>query len=404
MDAEDLQPASYRGVPFYVSAATTAGGRKTATKSFVNSDLQVVEDLGKKQREFTVSGIVAARHNAAGAVIRTYLEIRNALLAALEKGGPGVLVHPFYGRLENVVALTFSISEDLTKLGEAPIEIQFAISNADGLPQPTESVLGSVQDGAASATAAAGAAIAGAFTVTPKNTGNFAAAVSKVQGLAAAVRKSTRTAAAAEDKLDEFNRLLGAFDGSAVPFASDPTGLASASVALLTGISGLYATKTDVFETLARLFNFGDDDAEIVPTTAGLIERKRNADTYNSATQAMALAGAYQAAAEMDFATTDEVDATSERLEAQYQKLTDSGELEASAQEELDRLRVAANAFFDAQRATKPRTVTIRTNQTSSRLLAFQYYGSSERGEELAKLNGLRDAAIVEGDVKVLTA
>jgi len=404
MDPQDLQPASYRGVPFYVASTTTAGGRKTATKSFVNSDLQVVEDLGKKQREFSVSGIVAARHNASGAVIRTYLEIRNALLAALEKGGPGVLVHPFYGRLENVVAVTFSISEDLSKLGEAPIEIQFAISNADGLPQPTESVLGSVQDGASAVFAAAGAAIAGGFKVTPKNTGNFAAAVEKIQGVAAAVRKSTRSAASAEDKLDSFNRLLSAFDGGAVPLASDPTGLGTATVALLTGISGLYSSKTDVFETLARLFNFGDGDAVIVPTTLNLTERKQNRDTLNATTQAMALSGAYQAAAEIDFATVDEVDSTSERLEAQYQKLTDSGELEVGAQEELDRLRVSANAFFDAQRATKPRTVTVRTNQTSSRLLAYQYYGSSELGDDLAKLNGLRDAGIVEGDVKVLTA
>jgi prophage DNA circulation protein len=404
VEPQDLQPASYRGVPFFVESTSTSGGRKTATKVFVNSDLQVVEDLGKRQRDFTVSGIVAARRNNSGEVVRTYQEVRDALLVALEKGGPGILVHPFYGRLENVVVLNFSLTEDTSKLGDSPLEVHFAISNADGLPQPTESVLGSVVSGSEALSAAAGAAIAGNFSVTQKFTGNFSAAVEKVSDFADAVRRAATTTAADEAELDAFNRLLGSFDGSAVSLASDPTSLGSSTVGLVASLSGLYSSKRDTFATLARLFSFGDGDVGIPTTTAGRIERKRNRDTYNGATQAMALAGAYEAAAQIDFATTDDVDATSAALEDQYQKLSASGNLDNPTREELDRLRVAANAFFDAQRVLEPRIVTVRVDQTSSRLLAYRYYGSSELGDEIARLNSLRDSAIVEGEVKVLSA
>ena len=121
MIPEDLQEVSYRGELFYISGSKISGGRKDVKKEVANSDLQVIEDLGLKERVFTINGKIATRRDSSGVTITTYKQMRDRLLDALEKGGTGVLIHPWYGRIDDVACRAFSIDENLTGLGVAEI-------------------------------------------------------------------------------------------------------------------------------------------------------------------------------------------------------------------------------------------------------------------------------------------
>jgi prophage DNA circulation protein len=87
---EQLRSASFRGVPFKVSGARSNFGRRVNTYEFPNRDRPYSQDMGRSAREFSVDAYLIGED---------YLSQRDALLYECEKGGPGELVHPYYGSL-----------------------------------------------------------------------------------------------------------------------------------------------------------------------------------------------------------------------------------------------------------------------------------------------------------------
>ncbi|MCI0636253.1 MAG: DNA circularization N-terminal domain-containing protein, partial [Actinobacteria bacterium] len=379
------------------------GGRKDVKHEFVDSDLQVIEDLGLRQRVFSISGTVAAQRDAAGAVVRSYQDVRDALLRALESGGPGVLVHPFLGRLENIVARTYSFRESTTQLGDSPIDVTFEVSNTDGLPQPEEDVIGGVTTAGAAVTSTAGADLADRFSVTSVFTGNFRDALDKLEAFVDGVAAATDPAAIEASELDEFSRELADFGDSVASLVDDPQDLSDSVLSLFNTMDGLYATPEAVLGSFERLFNYGDGDIPFTQDTAGRIERQRNRSVLNDDLQALALSHAYSAASAVDFPTEEAIDEVADRLEAQFQKIEERGTVTRDILDDLTAQRIAVRDFFDSQKDLKPKVVQIHTSPTSTRLLAFQYYGSSDLGDTIGELNGFAQSAYIEGDVRILT-
>lgn len=405
MNPEDLQRASYRGIEFLVTTSSITGGRKDVKKTFIDSDLQLIEDLGLSQRAFTLSGIITARRNASGVVIKSYQEVRDDLLQALELGGVGVLVHPFYGRLENIVCRTFNFTEDMTRLGDSSIDITFEVSNATGLPQPKESVLGEVVSKNTSVVSSITTEIEEEFLVTEAYTGNFQDAIDKVESFIDAVNAAISPTAVEATKLDTFNEKIGDILGDLAGLVNDPASLSASMADLLETVASLYTSPEDTYSAFVRLFTFGDDDIGFSLDTAGRVERQENRRILNIAVQGIALGYAYESASEMDYQTGDQVDLVSRVLEDQYASLIEDEDLDNVVAEDLVGLRSATVKFFEDQKLSKPQIITVRTNLTSTRLLAYQYYGDSSLGEStIPELNGLADSAFVDGDVKILSA
>lgn len=403
MRPDELHEATYRGATFFVTSASRDGGRKDVVKSFVSSDRQTVEDLGLRQPTFVVEGAVAALLDSTGAEIRSYTDVRRELLQALEKGGPGVLVHPFYGRLEGIHARTYSLRESMSQLGDAAITITFAISNADGLPTIETTVLGEVASANTAVLDAAEADIAERFSVTAEFIGNFEAASAKVSEALDAIEAATSPFAALADQVDSFSAELADLGADIVGLVNNPADLSTSLRGLLSTMGGLYATPAATYGAFSRLFPFGDGDVAIQQTTSSRIERARNAGTVNTGLQAMALAGAYLAASKLDLKNEAEIDEVSGALEAQFQKLSEDEQLSSDVLSALSDMRISVTDFFDQQRVTKPRIVEVVVNPQSVRLLSFARYGSSEFGDDIAKLNGIYDGALVGGRLKILT-
>jgi prophage DNA circulation protein len=85
---EKYQQASFRGVEFFIESADNGFGRRIVTHEFPKRDNPRNEDLGRKAREFSFSAYIVGDD---------YFQHRNDLINALEKSGPGQLVHPYLG-------------------------------------------------------------------------------------------------------------------------------------------------------------------------------------------------------------------------------------------------------------------------------------------------------------------
>lgn len=102
-----MRKASFRGVEFGVFSAADTVGRSTVTHFFPQLDTPYSEDMGKAARSIRVQAFLTGND---------YMQRRDRLLEALEKPGPGELVHPWMG--------TFYVAQ------EAPARVQH--SAADG--------------------------------------------------------------------------------------------------------------------------------------------------------------------------------------------------------------------------------------------------------------------------------
>ncbi|HAW0009587.1 TPA: DNA circularization protein [Escherichia coli] len=88
---EKLLEASFRGVPFKVEEESAGTGRRVETHEYPNRDKPYTEDLGKVTFRPSITAYVVGDD---------CFDQRDRLIEALNKPGPGTLVHPTYGELK----------------------------------------------------------------------------------------------------------------------------------------------------------------------------------------------------------------------------------------------------------------------------------------------------------------
>ena len=146
----NLQPASFRGAPFYVRADAKAGGRRIVQHEFPMQDTPYAEDLGRRARRYRVSAYVLY----SPALIPDYQGARDDLIAALETIGAGQLVHPTLG-VDTVVVDTYSVTEHLQEAGGySEFEIEFFEAGSTAFSTPTQNTNAAIGTTAQSAIAA----------------------------------------------------------------------------------------------------------------------------------------------------------------------------------------------------------------------------------------------------------
>lgn len=150
-----FQPGSFRGASFRTEFHERTGGRRVAVHEFPARDEPVVEDLGRRARQFSIDCHVMGD---------SYGAERDALIEALEGAGPGLLVHPWFGSMM-VSVLDYSASETTEEGRIGRFRIMFIEA---GLPAPAPGALGNGQASASTADsviADAGGIFAGQFSI-----------------------------------------------------------------------------------------------------------------------------------------------------------------------------------------------------------------------------------------------
>ena len=388
---------SFKGIPIAIDSGSLEGGRKVAVKQFPNRDTQSAEDLGLIPRKYSLEIIISDKQE------RDYFGYRNSLLAALESEGHGDLIHPFYGRISNVVAVSFSLNESFGSFGDATISVSFEIDDSTGIPKSSGNVITQISAANDLVQSAVNGNIANAFSVTEKFTGNFKAAVDKVESILERTRSATSFIGEASDSLNEFSALISGLSASVNSIVSDPLALAQAGTVLFESVNGIYSSADATFDTFLGFFGFGDNDIPERQTTAGRIERQANNEVLNGAVSGSSLGYAYLAMSRIDFKTTREIDDLSAELDGQYLSVQAGGSSQ-EVKDSITEMRVQVIELLDQARVNASQIITIQTNPTTARLLAFSYYGDDNQGESIVALNNISDVSFVDGSVQVVTA
>lgn len=391
LELDQLHQASFKNVSFPCNVTNTTVGRAQVKHRFVNSDINNIEDTGLDPRIYRLTAIITGDN---------YIELRDRLLAAIEEGGKGVLNHPFYGRVENAVARPVTYSETIKTLGRLEIPITFDLDESTGIPVKGQDSLTEISQKKENVLAAINNDIAANYDLTLSFTGNFQSSSDKMLAFADALTASVTSVTIAPGFANPYRAKVNEFTQAINTLIQNPVNLAASITGLIGDIADLYETPAQVYDVVRNLFEFGEDDTPIVESTAGKIERARNNAILNQGIQKSALGVAYEAAAGIEFETVDAIDGVSTQLEEQFEEPT---VLNIPSRMALDDIRATTQAFFDEQKITARRIITVTTNRTPVRLLSYQYYGDSTLGAEISKLNKDINVSYFDGDVEVLT-
>jgi len=236
---QQLQPGSWRGVPFVLDAGETKAGRRVALHEYPYRDDVWPEDLGKLPRRFAIQAYLTGDD---------VYQVRDAMLRACEQPGPGTLVHPTLGAL-SVVLLDFSLI-DRRERGRY-VEVQFVFIVAGDVQFPSTAI------------ASGQAVLNAARYCQPAMRVDLGLAIAAVPAVpAAALAGVAQFTAMARSVVLDAGRILGAVRGLQGFYGRYATG---ARQTMLPATATVSSCLSDATRARSRVFVAADN----VDTTAG---------------------------------------------------------------------------------------------------------------------------------------
>jgi prophage DNA circulation protein len=145
---DNLRDASFRGVPFKVLNSDVGVGRRNIIHQYPGRDIPSAEDLGEDAAEYAINGYII--QNTGNDF--DYFAERDALITALRKKGPDILVHPWLGEKRVVLQGKARITESFEEGGVARFEMTFVQAGENITPETTLDPKQAMDDSAEDAT------------------------------------------------------------------------------------------------------------------------------------------------------------------------------------------------------------------------------------------------------------
>ena len=217
---ENLRPASFRGVSFFIESADQTGGRHTVVHEYPQLDKPYAEDIGARPHEFQLTGFVIGDD---------YMQQRDDLITALDTEGPGVLIHPYRGSLNVNTNGPYTIHEEKARGRMATITMSFVLAADDIQPFAQPDTLSGSVSAAQAALNAVKNAFAEVFSVIGDASYEIAGALSIVCSAANAIDSVKQSA----KSLAAYKQMYGNLVDNVETIINTPSDLADGLAGLL---------------------------------------------------------------------------------------------------------------------------------------------------------------------------
>lgn len=399
---DQLQPASFRGVPFHVRSADTEEGRRGVLHEYPLRDDPFVEDMGRKAGEFSLEAFVIGDD---------YFKARDALRDALKQPGAGELVHPTLGRMQVALVAPVRFVESLVdEGGMARFTLRFTETVENLQPTADTNTPYVVDEKAAAAEEAVGDEFGQGFDIggQPEFVG-----INAKELLSEALEAINAARAGITPDLSvvgEFVSDLGAVTSSLATLITTPATVATRIFGLYAGLRGAIQRPLDALAAMGRLLGYGSKTPSPPTTTAARRVQATNRTAIEALVRRAAVIEAARASARIDFAAPATASApriTYQQAVAMREQLADALEDEAAtasvaAYNALMDLRAAVVRDITARGADLPRLVTISMPATLPALVvAYRSFGDATREAEIVARNPIivRHPGFVPGGV-----
>lgn len=410
---DNYRAASFRGVSFYVESADSSHGRRQAVHEHAQRDVPYTEDLGRKAREFSVSGYVIGEE---------YQTQRDELIKACEQAGPGVLIHPYRGEL-TVVCRGLGLNESSSAGGMCMVTLTFIEAGEASYPSAKLDTVNAISaKGNAVTDAAEGSFISNFLT---KGFPAFVAeaAASNLAELGEFLSSPGFNLTGDLQAASDFYLQARGIVADAYSLVQQPAQMASRILGVIGSIRSAFGGNS--FGLLTSLFDRSPSSYFSSTATASRKQQASNFLALNSLVRQAAIAEAAKAAvvtqthvASASFipsgstgagggtlvSTTPTVyDSYQEAIivrEALVERLDAESEITPSdsVYRVLSDLRTSVVQAVPSQEQDLPRLVRYVPPETlPSLLIAYQLYGDAGRADEIAKRNTPRHPGFLLG-------
>lgn len=288
---DDLQPGSFRGVPFLIDDSTAQVGRRVALHEYPLRDTPWGEDLGRRARRFAVDCLVLGTD---------YMSARDALIAALETAGAGTLVHPYFGTRSVVVSDAVEVRESTREGGVARFRIPFAESGEKLEPASVTDTPSVVNAASASAQAQLAASFAnGQYSVSGWPAWLGASAMTDLNTFNQQLMALRDSIPSLPSAVTAFNGLLSNFSATLTSLVSTPFDLGAGVVSLVLGLGTLARQPLDALSLYTQLQGFGASWSNPAPATPARAQQAANRTALVTLVQGLALAQAAATSAQV---------------------------------------------------------------------------------------------------------
>lgn len=385
----DLQPASFRGVPFKVFSHSREGGLRGPDHEYPQRDTGAPENTGNKLERWRFEAFVIGD---------VYHEKAEDLIAAL-KAGKGELVHPRWGR-QIALCRSWVENEDLSNQGIARFSLEFVDASEELGVAITIAGDEATKAAADDLKTAVKEAFADAFTVSGFSGSVVSRALSDLNGRVDALTAAARAPlAGALAEAETFFELVDDLATNLATLVFTPSELADDVVEIIESIGDLEVLRAFTVDRPASL-----TDGITLPSDPSEAAILTNADAVSSLFQRAALAELAVAAAVFDWTVYDDAiaarDEIAEAIEVEELLPTASGEYDALV---LVRVELVATIYELAEDLARLRDYRV-TRVTSTLQMAWELYADAERADEIGDRNQIRHPGFVPpGVYRVLT-
>lgn len=381
---DDMQRASFRGVPFYVTQSDGEIGRRNVTHEYPQKDEAYVEDMGRKARSFTLICFVLGAN---------YMAARDALEAAFEKAGPGELVHPWRGRM-TVSVDSCRPYESIDQGGRQSWTVTFTQTGVNQQPSVRPDTQAIVDVAADNAIASIANDFAANFSVDGLPEFVSQDAYSQINTVLDNVLSIGRSMLPDMSVLPAFIGNSSTVLGKLTQIMRLPTNLAGEMQSQIGGLFGLANTPLSAFNALKSLFGFGAQSVN--RTTPSRIQQDNNRQAIANLTRQTAVIEASRSSASVPFESQNQALAIRDTLIAAIddEQLTASDEIYQT----LADLRAAVVADINGRAADLAKLITYTPKATMPALaLAYALYGDANQDAQIISRNNIAHPGFVGG-------
>jgi prophage DNA circulation protein len=292
---EKYVSGSFRGVPFKTESSSVEGGRRKQKREFAQREVGNTEDLGKKLKDFKMELYVIGGD---------YFTDRDALEEALDKEGPGELIHPYRGAIQ-VQAGSFTLTETSGETRIARFSVEFSEKGKIKFPDQ-------VADDIANS-------IAGADNVIDNSKNFFETALDTINQAAFVIQGAADDTAALVDSIEDaitsvtepianLTYAIRNLKADINDLIKLPGELADRIQSVLDDLLSEFENDPDTARKVLGVFVGSMDTAfdPIVGETPSRLTQKGNQEAISNLGKELGLANQTKAAVDVDFTSTQE--------------------------------------------------------------------------------------------------
>lgn len=386
-----IQP-SFKGVEFKLDSNTKKGGRRVSAHEFPFKEKPASEDIGRKQKSFSVEGYVIGSN---------YHLDKIKLEDALDSEGPGELITPFWGIL-NVRCTEYTVEERNNRDGGmAVFSMSFIETGIELDAVPKDDPFNSLIDRVADVLDLSKNEFAQKFSVNGLPAAFIDSALVATKKLTNAVDNSFNLIRSQGDGVSIIKRKTSQINDNINKLLAAPIefGNVISEAIALSGDNS--SDKTGSFKAMSNVYEAGEmSEPELVGLTPNREQEKVNESELKKLQRRTSLTKLVEASTELTFKTIDEAYQTRDNIVAKLNYelyLIDDNDL-YQAMYDLKKLFVA---LVPDTSSSIPKLKKIETQKTLPALaVIYQEFGSIEKVEDFIQRNSISNPAFIKGGEK----